>query len=454
MGAMEMLQPYLSSDVDLSPQARAWSDEGLRVLLLAYNPDVTRLHDGQGEPNLPPLTPLGLLSFSDELRPQVKETIAGFMEAGVQLKVISGDNPNTVAALARQAGLPRDLKAVSGLDLAEMSEAEMAQVAEEATIFGRITPEQKEKLVDALRQRDHHVAMIGDGVNDVLSLKKANVGIAMQSGSSATRGVADMVLLNDSFTVLLPAFLEGQRIVNGMCDILRLFFSQAASLALLIAALAMMSLGFPTVPAHSFLYSSLTVGLPTLLLAVWARPAHPKRGPLRSALPFSVPAATLVMVFGLIIFSAYFFGVLNRLLPIEVTREQIATFETYTGYPLTSGDEFKHEAARLVSRTALTTFTVLAGIVLVMFVAPPIQFFVAGKNLSEDKRPALLAIGLLLIFIVVVAVKPLRDFFELVLLRPVDYLVLGLAVVLWALVLRFVWHAHLFERFLGLEIET
>jgi hypothetical protein len=89
-----------------------------------------------------------------------------------------------------------------------------------------------------------------------------------------------------------------------------------------------------------------------------------------------------------------------------------------------------------------------------MFVAPPIQFFVAGKNLSEDKRPALLAIGLLLIFIVVVAVKLLRDFFELVLLRPVDYLVLGLAVVLWALVLRFVWRAHLFERFLGLEIET
>ena len=123
--------------------------------------------------------------------------------------MISGDNPETVAALARQAGLPADAKLVSGLELAEMSDAEFAQAAHDATIFGRMTPEQKERLVDALRKQGFYVAMTGDGVNDVLSLKKAQLGIAMQSGSQAARNVADIILLNDSFGARRPPSARG-----------------------------------------------------------------------------------------------------------------------------------------------------------------------------------------------------------------------------------------------------
>ena len=159
--------------------------------------------------------------MSDALRPEARETLRGFQEMGIQLKLISGDHPQTVAALAKQAGLDTNAQVVSGLELDQLDETAFAQVAEEATIFGRITPQQKKRLVRALRNRGHYVAMIGDGVNDVLSLKQANLGIAMHSGSQATRSVADLVLLDDSFAALPVAFREGQRITNGMERILK-----------------------------------------------------------------------------------------------------------------------------------------------------------------------------------------------------------------------------------------
>ena len=170
---------------------------GSRVLLFAQSSTHTPLLDSSDEPRLPgDLTPLGLVSLRDVLRPQALETLTSFAETGIQLKIISGDHPKTVAALAKQVGLDSsDIKVVSGESLAEMDMAELALVAEETTIFGRITPQQKERLVQALRSRDHYVAMIGDGVNDVLSLKQADLGIAMNSGSQATRSVADIVLL-------------------------------------------------------------------------------------------------------------------------------------------------------------------------------------------------------------------------------------------------------------------
>src|SRR5690606_15779800 len=123
---------------------------------------------------------------------------------------------------------------VSGLDLAEMSEAQFAEAVEASAVFGRITPQQKQRIVQQLRSRGHYVAMIGDGVNDVLSLKEAHMGIAMQSGSQATRSVADMVLLGDKFDVLPEAIKEGQRILNGMQDVMRLFLTRTLYATLLI----------------------------------------------------------------------------------------------------------------------------------------------------------------------------------------------------------------------------
>ncbi|HEU5380574.1 MAG TPA: HAD-IC family P-type ATPase, partial [Ktedonobacteraceae bacterium] len=188
LGAPEMLQPALRSGSDLEPFLSHEAGRGMRVLLFACWPDLTQLRSASGEPVLhSDLIPLGLLSLRDELRPEVQRTLNGFAEIGVSIKVISGDNPRTVSALARQVGIQQAEKVVAGSDLEELDDDTLAKIAEETTVFGRITPRQKERLVSVLRMRQHYVAMIGDGVNDVLSLKRADLGIAMESGSQATR---------------------------------------------------------------------------------------------------------------------------------------------------------------------------------------------------------------------------------------------------------------------------
>lgn len=454
LGATEMLQPYLQAGYDFADQLKTWSDSGLRVVLFAYHPDPVSLHDADGQPTLPrELVPLGLISFSDELRENVAQTIKQFAEAAIHLKVISGDNPHTVAALAKQAGLPGEIEVISGTELDALTDSEIEDAAERCTVFGRITPQQKERLVDALRRRGHYVAMMGDGVNDVLSLKKANLGIAMNSGSAATRGVADIILINDSFAALPPAFLEGQRIINGMQDILRLFLTRAIIVALLILSLSVVGVGFPFVPTHVSLLTLLTVGIPTLALAAWARPAKIKRGLLRSVINFVFPAAVSVFVFGLLLYTFYFIRISTNVMSTNVQPEDIAAFQEMAkiDYELPTQREYAVEVAGVISRTVLTTFTVLTGLMLVVFVEPPHPFFVGGDELSPDKRPTYLAIGLLLVFIGIMLFAPARNFFELILLSWQDYLIIAGTVLIWTLVLREAYQKRWFPRFLNLD---
>jgi cation-transporting ATPase E len=318
LGALEMLQEAMSIDPAARKQLEEWSANGLRVLVFGHNPDVTHLHDDADEPILPPLTMLGVISFSDELRPHLAETLESFTTKGVKLKVISGDNPQTVAALAKQAGLPGDLKAVSGPDLAQMSDAEFTQTAVEATVFGRITPQQKEKLVESLQSQGEYVAMMGDGVNDVLSLKKANMGIAMESGSTATRSVAAMVLLGDSFEAMPPALAEGQRIVSSIMSILKLFMVTVFGLLLLIIGIVFLGLGFPFTALQSSIVSFFARNIPAMILAVIAV-AGSQRGSLwGNIIHFTLPAGFAVFVFGLLIYMGTFFVVERNLIDLQI----------------------------------------------------------------------------------------------------------------------------------------
>src|SRR5919204_594538 len=364
----------------------------------------------------PTCPPLGLVSLRDELRPDVQATLAGFAAAGVRLKIMSGDHPQTVAALAAQAGLGSDLQALSGLDLAAMSEAEVKRVAEEATIFGRITPQQKERLIQALQEQGAYVAMIGDGVNDVLSLKTAQLGIALQSGSQAARGVADLVLLGDAFRALPTAFKEGQRIVNGMQDVMRLLLTRTVYETLLIIGAAMVGAAFPITPKHNSLLGLLTVGLPPLALALWARPGAPPRRVLHSVVHFILPAACTIA---------------------------LVTLPVYLAYRLMSHDV-------LVARSALTFATVLCGIVLIPFVEPPTRWWEGGDVYSGDWRPTILAGGMPVLYVLTMFVPFARNFFGLALLPVTDVAIIAAVVAVWALALRFAWRRRLFERFLGL----
>jgi len=441
LGAPEMLQPYLTNEVDPSTRliqrseqgaeqsletlTAELADRGYRVLLFAYHPMVSLLHDANGKPQLlSDLKPLCLMSFSDELRPEARETLKGFAEAGVELKIISGDNPHTVAALAKQAGLEDNgdgpLKVISGPELAEMDDEQFALTASSTTILGRITPEQKEKVVRSLRYEGHYVAMTGDGVNDVLALKRANLGIAMQDGSQATRSVADIVLLNNSFAVLPETLTEGQRILNGMQDILRLYLTRILYLTLLIAAIMRVGPGFPFTPQQSSLLSIITLTIPAFALALWARTGTVPKGRLTGRLVhFVVPAGVLTCLAGLVIY-IYFL---------------VTTFDYH------------------YAQHTLTYAMIVCGLFLVVFVEPPTKDFVGGDKLANDWRPTLLAIGLFVVFLVSFVFPPLRNFWNLEALhQPADYLKIGVVIILWAFALRHTWRARLLERYLGIDL--
>jgi cation-transporting ATPase E len=440
LGAPELLRPYLDAAgvpdwPAIAAQVGAWAERGLRVLLVAHHPDPALLEERGDDSRLPDgMVPLGLVGLGDELRAEAPATLAAFTAAGVAPKVISGDNPATVAALVRQAGLGAEVRLVSGRELEQMSAAAFAQTAEEATIFGRITPQQKEQLVAALRAQGHYVAMIGDGVNDVLSLKRANLGVALQSGSQAARGVADIVLVNDSFAALAPAVREGQRILNGMQAILKLFLARISTLALVILSALVIGI-FPIALRNGTLITLLTVGIPSIALALWARPGRrPQTSLARDLLHFVVPAATFSSLLGLVVF----YGTLLLRLEVPGLRP---------GTPA----ERVIAASVPMAQTALATFLVYCGLFLVIFVAPPTKWWAGGDDLSGDWRPTLLAVALMLAFLVISALPASRTAFALQPLERPYALLTIVAVGIWLFLVRLFWRRRLLERFLGVS---
>jgi cation-transporting P-type ATPase E len=438
LGAPEMLRPHLLQGAEQNGQGDEWAARGMRVLLFAYRPEPVPLNDADNGVRDPDgLVPLGLVALTDELRPQAHETLTAFAQAGVDLKIISGDNPETVKALAVQAGFDPEAKLISGPDLERLDDGQLDTAAIEHGVFGRITPEQKEGLVEALHAQGRYVAMTGDGVNDVLSLKKADLGIAMQSGSQATRGVADIVLTNDSFAVLPHAITEGQRIVAGMQSVLKLFLTRTLFLALLIIAVGMVGT-FPFSPRQSALLSFLTAGIPAVALAAWARPARAqRRGTLGRLATFAVPAGLAVTLIGLLLFVVYCVPV------FEVARGS-ATVEEINA-------TLKHALPR--AQTVVISFLTVCGLLLVMFVEPPSRFWAGRDEPSGDRRPTWLAIGLLLGLLAIAVVPPLSGIFDLRPVKPLDAAVVAAAAAVWVFIVRWAWRRHLLERFLGTDPE-
>ncbi len=446
LGAPEILAQAMALPDFLQADIKAGADQGLRVLLFAQSAAEQVESDAAGNPLLPEdLKPLGVLYFGDELRPGARQTLDEFRAAGIQVKVISGDNPATVAALAKQAGLGNEIIAVSGQQLEQMDEAVFTQTAAESTIFGRITPEQKARLVQSLQSRQHYVAMMGDGVNDVLSLKQANVGIAMESGSQATRGVADIVLLQDAFGALPQIFLEGQRIRNGAADISKLFMVRIFSFILAIIAVGMISLSFPFGIKTSTIVTFLTVGIPPFFVTLWAKPGKLQMGQGNAFLHFVMPAT---LTLGLASILVYIYFLAENVGPVF---EWLSGQISFTELDQQIGLEDIFRAQR-IAETALITMQVLGGLLLLLFLKPPAPAWVGGEPLSRDWRYAAITGLLLLLYGLILAVPRLRNFFELYPLDLPHYLGIGLVSLIWALLLRLIWRNSWLDRFSGTEI--
>lgn len=254
LGAAEFICPQCI------PQTEKYAQQGKRVLLLAHSSEYF------GEAVLPQqLQPAGFVIISDIIRPEAYDTIKFFKNQGVALKVISGDNPRTVASVAGEAGL---LNADRCIDVTGLSEEELRAAAAEYTVFGRVTPEQKLILIKSLKEAGHTVAMTGDGVNDVPALKEADCSVAMAAGSTAAREISQLVLLDSNFSSMPKIVAEGRRAINNIQRSASLFLVKTTFSFLLSLVFLFLPKPYPFQPIQLTLCSSLCVGIPSVILAL------------------------------------------------------------------------------------------------------------------------------------------------------------------------------------------
>jgi cation-transporting ATPase E len=299
LGAPDVLLPRLSTTADVDSLQRAVENEttsGQRVLLLA------RADEPLDQESVPELEPRALVLLADRVRDDAKETLRYFAEQGVGVKIISGDHPRTVAVVADRAGVQNAHKAIDARTISE-EDGDFEAALETNTVFGRVTPHQKRRMVQALQRQRHVVAMTGDGVNDVLALKDADIGIAMGSGAPAARAVAQLVLLDASFAVLPHVVAEGRRVINNVERVANLFLTKTVYSMLLAMGTGIFALPFPFLPRHLTLVGSLTIGLPGFLLALAPNRDLAHSGFVHRVLRFAIPAG----VFGAVAtFIAYY----------------------------------------------------------------------------------------------------------------------------------------------------
>ncbi|MFE9405898.1 cation-translocating P-type ATPase [Streptomyces sp. NPDC006530] len=374
----------------------ALNEQGLRVLLLARSSreldDPAIASDAE---------PSALVVLEQRLRPDASDTLRYFDEQNVRAKVISGDNAVSVGAVAGKLGLPGAADTVDARQL-PTEQGEMADVLDSNSVFGRVTPQQKRDMVAALQSRGHTVAMTGDGVNDVLALKDADIGVSMGSGSEATRAVAQIVLLNNSFSTLPSVVAEGRRVIGNITRVATLFLTKTVYSVLLAVLVVCFQVEYPFLPRHLTLLSTFTIGIPAFFLALAPNKERAKPHFVRRVMRYAIPSGVIAAV---------------------------ATFVTYMiarAYYTGSGE--------LDAETSVTTLTLfLVSMWVLAIIARPYTWW----------RIALV-VSMAVAFLLVLAVPWLQDFFALKLVGAVlPWAAVGIAVVASAaLELTWRWVTH------------
>ena len=405
MGAPEFVAKLAPVDAMLQRQLDEWADSGLRVLMLAEFDDETAklkdLPDGSGRA-------IGAVILRNSLRDGVIDTVKFLQEQGVVIRVISGDNPRTVQHIARQAGIDNPDKAILGSALAGLSDKAFDKAADEHTIFARVLPEQKERLIAHFKQSGKFTGMVGDGVNDALALKKSDLGVAMYAGAPASRRVADIILLNNSFTSLPIGMKLGNRIMQAIEVIATLFFHKIIYGVVLLLSTMLVGLNYPYAPRHITFLNIFLVTMPTIMWTLFPpRPRH-RVNP------------------------AYFWrDTLQAVAPIALLTGLTVAFTYWSGVTL-----HPHQAAEAATMTVLTA--TFFGIYLVFLVGPML-------GVVLDKRAhlarTLYMAGVLFVTLVSFGIEPLRQFFDftmpnVALLWPGIAVVVPVALAQWWLARR------------------
>jgi len=288
LGAPDVLLEGLPAAAGLEERVGAHANAGRRVVLLMRSDDPL---DGEGLPA--DRQPAALVVLSDRVRPDAAETLRYFDEQGVAVKVLSGDSPVTVGTIAAEVGIAGADAAVDARHLPEDQSA-LTDLVEATTVFGRVTPRDKQAMVNALKSRGHVVAMTGDGVNDVLALKDADLGVAMGSGSPASKSVAQLVLLDGRFSSLPGVVAEGRRVLGNIERTSNLFLTKTVYAMVLALATGVLAFPFPFLPRHLTLVGSLTIGIPGFFIALMPSARRARAGMVPRVLRFAGPAGFVI----------------------------------------------------------------------------------------------------------------------------------------------------------------
>jgi cation-transporting ATPase E len=363
LGASQTVAPERN---DIADRVRSHAEAAGRVLVLARVQQGYALADGARPPAA---DPMALVVLADQIRPEVSGTIAYFAEQGVMLKVMSGDDPTTVTAIARTAGITGPSCDASACD-------DVTTMVEQASVFGRVEPDQKRDMIRELQRRGHVVAMVGDGVNDVPSMKQADIAVAMGTGTQATRTVGQVVLADSNFDRLPEVVAEGRRVIYNIERVAKLYLTKTVYALLLALAVGIAGFTFPLLPRHVTVVGSLTIGIPSFWLAMepGAERARPRF--VERVLRFALPSGLLVFAAG---FGAYL-----------LARPEVSPMETQT-----------------------TTMMVLTGVGLLVLA-------VAVRPISRLDRALVSAMvaGLAIVLLV----PGVRDFYAVDLPRPVIFM--------------------------------
>jgi magnesium-transporting ATPase (P-type) len=396
-----------------SPDAQEQPADQQIELLFAYHPDPIPLTDQDGRPQFPvPLLPLAKLTFVEQVNPEAVDTIKKFFQNRINVKMFAATHPQQISGILQQIGLG-DLatKLVSGTELANMEAKETALAARENSIFLHLSPQQMGQVVDDLRASGQYVAVVGDSVNDVAAMRRGNLAISYQRSSQAARSVADILLLEDSPQVLDRVLDKGQRIVNGLLDILKLYLTQIFYLAVLITGVIVIGFGFPFRGIQLTVITTVTITLPALGLTLFANSGVLYGNSLRKSLAhFIAPAAVTMGIAGTI---AFFY------------------FQNSGG-----DNDYAH--------LGVTYTLVYFGLLLVIFLRPPWRFLAGGAPISQDKRIFWMAVILGILFVLTVAITVAIPFLQTTLMldwlnSARDYLAVVLFVFVWGTSLLVVW---------------
>lgn len=307
---------------------KQYAEQGLRVLLLAQTSSVVTSN------NLPQTRrPVALIVIEDHIRPDASETIRWFAENGVEVKVISGDNAQTVATIAHRVGIPNAAK--SYISLEGLSEEEVVAAATKYTVFGRVSPEQKAILVKSLRASDHTVAMTGDGVNDILAMKESDCSISLAGGSDAARRVAHLILMDDNFSALPDVVAEGRRVVNNIQNSTSMYFMKTIYVIVINIMLVALSFSFgtafqtPLKPLQTMLIDSVVVGIPTTLLALQPNESQIKGNFFSNVVRRCLPASLTFIISTLSFYVLQFVDV--TLVPVDQLGTMVTICYTFGG---------------------------------------------------------------------------------------------------------------------------